>query len=86
MRQRGKIIEGDLETQHSDDAKIIIEIDHSRLGDRLGKILACLQDISKEDPTAFVSVRCSEFDPVLEQDEPKMIWGLKDEKDMCSRH
>jgi hypothetical protein len=69
MKQRGKVIKGDLQTEHSDDAKIIIEIDHSRLTVRLQQILSALGDITKEDPTAFVSVRCSEFAPFIEQDE-----------------
>lgn len=86
MKQRGKVIKGDLETEHPHDAKIIIEIDHSRMTDRLQKILSALGDISKADPTAFVSVRCSEFAPFIEQDEPDMIFGLPQEKEMCTRH
>lgn len=69
MKQKGKVIEGDLETEHSDDAKIIIEIDHARLTSRLQAILSALGDITKEDPTAFVSVRCSEFAKFPEMDE-----------------
>ncbi len=86
MKQRGKVIKGDLETEHSDDAKIIIEIDHARLTDRLQKILSALADITSEDPTAFVSVRCSEFAPWVDQKEPEMIFGLPQEKEMCTRH
>jgi hypothetical protein len=69
MKQRGKVIKGDLQTEHPDDAKIIIEIDHAQLGSRLQAILDALGDISKADPTAFVSVRCTEFAPFIEQDE-----------------
>ena len=29
MKQRGRVVVGDLETEHPDDAKIIIEIDHA---------------------------------------------------------
>ena len=67
MKQRGKVIKGDLETEHPDDIKLIIEIDHAQ--PRLQEILSLLGDISKKDPTAFVSVRCSEFAPSIEQDE-----------------
>jgi hypothetical protein len=67
MKQRGKVIKGDLETEHPDDIKLIIEIDHAQ--PRLQEILSLLGDISKKDPTAFVSVRCSEFADTIEQDE-----------------
>ena len=44
------------------------------------KVLQALGDISKTDPTAFVSVRSSEFSPFIEQDEPEIIFGLPQEK------